>query len=213
PAGHEQDLVTANRDGEDVRVVAEGTRFATLVPGGTYLAPSWSPDGRRIAVFQRLGEDFRDIGIRVYDVTDGQSRVVNPRGDVPLGLSWFDNRTLLIAQALDAGTPSQLWRIAYPGGERTRVSNDTTRYSDISLSADGNVLVAARPETRVAIWVGDSSTGAGHDIVRSTPFLSSAFGYATVGWDGPRLLFTHTLNGRFEIFRVDPDTGTPDPAL
>src|SRR5262249_24670360 len=67
PAGHEQDLVTANRDGEDVRVVAEGTRFATLVPGGTYLAPSWSPDGRRIAVFQRLGEDFRDIGIRVYD--------------------------------------------------------------------------------------------------------------------------------------------------
>jgi Tol biopolymer transport system component len=211
-SGRGQDLVTADRDGADVRAVAEGTSFATGLPGGTFFAPSWSPDGRRIAMFQRLGEDVRDIGIRVFEIEGGESRVVNTRGDVPLGLSWFDDQTLLIAQALETGTPSQLWRIAYPGGERTRLSNDTTRYSDISLGAGSDVLVAARPETRVAIWVGDTS-GSGRDIVRSTPFLSSALQYATVGWDGARLLFTHTLNGRYEIFRVDPDVGTPEPVV
>jgi eukaryotic-like serine/threonine-protein kinase len=211
-SGHGQDLVTANRDGNDVRAMVEGSGFATGMPGGTRLAPSWSPDGRRIAMFRRLGEDVRDIGIEVFDIADTQSHVVHTRGDVPLGLSWFDNGTLLIAQALETGTPSQLWRIAYPGGERTRLSNDTTRYSDISMSADGNTLVAARPETRVAIWVGDRS-GAGRDVVRPTPFLSSAFQYATLGWDGSRLLFTHTLNGRYEIFRVDPDGGTPEPVV
>ena len=77
-------------------------------------------------MFRRLGEDVRDIGIEVFDVTGTQSRIVHTRGDVPLGLSWFDDQTLLIAQAVETGTPSQLWRIAYPGGERTRLSNDTT---------------------------------------------------------------------------------------
>jgi serine/threonine protein kinase/Tol biopolymer transport system component len=211
-SGRGQDLVTADRDGGGVRAVAEGLMFATGMPGGTFLAPSWSPDGRRIAMFQRLGEDVRDIGIRVFDVADGQSRVVSTRGDIPLGLSWFDDETLLIAQALETGTPSQLWRIGFPDGRRTRFSNDTSRYSDVSLSADGNVLVAARPETRVAIWVGEAS-GTGRDIVRPTPFLSSAFQYATVGWDGSRLLFTHTLNGRYEIFGVDPDRGAPEPII
>jgi eukaryotic-like serine/threonine-protein kinase len=213
PSGGGQELVTANRDGADVRAVAERSGFGvSSMPGGTMVAPAWSPDRRRLAMLRRLSEDVRDIGIEVFGVVDGQSRVVRTRGDVPLGLSWFDDQTLLIAQALETGTPSQLWRVAYPGGQRTRLSNDTTRYADISLSADGNTLVAARPETRVAIWVGDRS-GAGRDIVRPTPFLSSAFQYATLGWDGSRLLFTHTLNGRYEIFRVDPDGGTPEPVI
>jgi Tol biopolymer transport system component len=163
-------------------------------------------------MFRRLSEDVRDIGVEVFEVADGKSQVVHTRGDVPLGLTWFDDQTLLIAQALETGTPSQLWRIAYPGGARARLSNDTTRYSNLSLSADGNTLVAARPETRVSIWVGDRS-GAGRDIVRATPFLSSAYQYASLGWDGSRLLFTHTLNGRYEIFRVEPDGGIPEPVI
>jgi Tol biopolymer transport system component len=213
PSGGGQDLVTANREGADVRTIAERSGFGTnSMPGGTMVAPAWSPDGRRIAMFRRLGEDVRDIGIEVFDVANSQSRVVNTRGDVPLGLSWFDDQTILIAQALETGTPSQLWRIAYPTGERSRLSNDTTRYSNVSLSADGSTLVAARPETRVSIWVGDKS-GTGRDIVRPTPFLSSAYQFGTLGWDGARLLFTHTLNGRYEIFRVDPDGGTPEPVI
>ena len=147
-------------------------------------------------------------------MASGQSQVVSTRGDVPLGLAWFDDRTLLIAQALETGTPSQLWRISVPGGERTKLSNDVSRYSELSLSADRNTLVTSRPEMRVEIWLGDAK-GTGREVVRAAPFLSSAFYYATVDWDGPRLLFTHTLNGRYEIFRVDPeDAGSmPQPVV
>ena len=213
-SGRGQELVTTDREGGDLRAIASGVVFATGMPGGTLFAPAWSPDGRRLAMFERSGEDVRDIGIRVFEVSNGQSQVVSTRGDVPLGLAWFDDRTLLIAQALETGTPSQLWRIAVPGGERTKLSNDVSRYSELSLSADANTLVTSRPETRVEIWVGDPK-GSGREVLRAAPFLSSAVGYATVDWDGPRLLFTHTLNGRYEIFRVDPAEagGMPQPVV
>src|SRR5205814_8630080 len=129
-----------NPKGQGARAIAANVVFATGMPGGTVIAPSWSPDGRRIAMFQRLGEDVRDIGIRVFEVTNGESRLVHVRGDIPLGLGWLDDKTLLVAQALETGTASQLWRVAFPGGQRTRLSNDVNRHSELSLSADACTL-------------------------------------------------------------------------
>jgi Tol biopolymer transport system component len=108
-----------------------------------------------------------------------------------------------VGQALESGTPSQLWRVSYPGGERSRLTNDVNRYSDLSVSADRNTLVTTRPQVLVNLWVGDARGQSGADILKPVPFLSSAYQYATVAWDGSRVLFTHTLNGKFEIFRVD----------
>ena len=59
------------------------------------------------------------------------------------------------------------------------MSNDVSRYSELSLSADANMLLTSQPETRVDIWVGGVN-GAGREVVRAAPFLSSAFYYATV---------------------------------
>src|SRR5262249_45367853 len=47
-----------------------------------------------------------------------------------------------------------------------------------------------------------------------SPFLSYAVQYAMVGWDGPRLVFSHTLNGRFEVFRMNADgSGAPEAVV
>jgi eukaryotic-like serine/threonine-protein kinase len=208
------DLVIANSEGQDQRVLVSRTFPATFVTtslaGATVVAPAWSPDGRRIALIQRLGEDVREMGVAVFDVSTGQDQIVNVRGDVPQGLGWLDPSALVVGQALEQGTASQLWRISFPEGRRTRLTNDVNRYSELSLSADADSLVTSRPETRLSIWVGDAN-GSGRDVIRSAPFLSSAITYATVAWDGDRLLFTHTLNGRFEIFRSDvASAGAPE---
>jgi Tol biopolymer transport system component len=202
-----QELVITDPDGGNARVLGSrrGTaEFAQNIPGGTVWAPAWSPNGRRIAALQRLSEDVRDIGVVVFDVDTTEARTVSIRGDVPQGVGWLDNRALVVPQALEQGTPSQLWRIAFPDGERTRLTNDINRYVDVSVSADGDTLVTSRPEARTSVWVGDAK-GAGREVVRPTPFLSGALQYAMVGWDGQRLLFTHTMNGHFEIFSTTTD--------
>jgi serine/threonine protein kinase/Tol biopolymer transport system component len=203
-------LIVANADGSGEHALGTTGNppagFVTGLPGAGTMAPAWSPDGRRIAVMQRLGEDVRDIGVAVFDVASGQKQIVNVRGDAPQGLGWLDDATLAVSQALEAGTASQLWRVSFPDGHRTRLTNDVNRYSELSLAADRNTFVTSRPETRVSIWVGDAKGANGKDVVRAAPFLSAAAQYATVGFDGDaRLLFTHTLNGRFDIFRLDLD--------
>jgi Tol biopolymer transport system component len=118
---------------------------------------------------------------------------------------------MVVGQAMEAGTPAQLWRVSFPDGRRTKLTNDINRYTDLSVSADRNTLVTSRPELRVSLRVGDGEGRTGADVVKPSPFLSSAFQYATVGWDGSRVLFTHTLNGRFEIFRVDTSVPNATP--
>jgi Tol biopolymer transport system component len=218
PSGPGQELVVAGRNGEDVRVIASagggparGGGFATNLPGATAVAPAWSPDGQRIAALQRLGEDVRDMALVVFDVSNDGRQVVNVRGDVPLGYGWLDPNTLVVVQALEQGTPSQLWRVTVPDGRRSRLTNDVNRYSDITFSSDGSTFVTARPETRVGLWVGDAK-GEGNEIFAPTPFLSNAPVYAGIAWDGDQVVFTHTLNGHFEIFRTTAQGGgTPEP--
>ena len=160
PATRNQELVVANRDGADERVVGQGSTgsrgFATNIPGASASAPAWSPDGRLIATFQRLSEDIRDIGVAAFDVSSGQATVVKITGDVPQGIGWLDQSTLLVGQALQQGTPSQLWQVTFPEGTRTRLTNDVNRYSELSLSADANSLVTSRLDDRVSVWVGNA---------------------------------------------------------
>jgi len=217
PTAPGSSLVMTNPDGGEEQVVATRTGpaggFATGLPGAPAVAPAWSPDGKRIAALERLGEDVREMGIAVFDVSSRDVQIVKVPGDVLMGVGWIDANTLVLGQALEQGTPSQLWRIGFPDGRRSHLTNDVSRYEDLSLSGDRDSFVSARPEARVSIWVGDA-TGSGHDIVGPAPFLSSATQYATVGWDGTRVFFTHTLNGRFEIFRVGADgAGSPETVV
>ena len=216
-----QELVVAGRNGEDIRVISDrggttrsdpGGGFATNLPGALAVAPAFSPDGKKVAALQRLGEDVRDMGLTVFDVSSGKPEVVKVRGDVPLGYGWLDGNTLVVVQALEQGTPSQVWRVSVPDGRRSRLTNDVNRYADITFSSDGSTFVTARPETRVGLWVGDA-TGEGKEILSPTPFLSSAPVYAGVAWDGDQVVFTHTLNGHFEIFHTSAAGGGAPEAV
>ena len=59
------------------------------------------------------------------DSATGSERAVPVPGGVVFGLDWLDAGSLVMSQAAEEGAPVQLWRLAYPSGMVTRLTNDS----------------------------------------------------------------------------------------
>jgi hypothetical protein len=117
-------------------------------------------------------------------VSNGTVRAQTP--DVGGFPGWVDNSSLIFTRG-DEGPLWQLWRLAYPGGRLSRMTNDLNAYWGISLSADRNSLVTARTETRGGLWISDGAAKEGTDVAQPIGQQSLVGG---VAWAGDRLLFT-----------------------
>ena len=112
-------------------------------------------------------------------------------GFVPQGLAWLDAESLLFNQPAEVGAPVQLWRMSYPGGAVSRLTNDLSSYVGVSLDADRTSLVTAQSETRGALWVGTRRVRpVPRSCLRRLPYDRS------VAWAGDRLLYDSLTNGR-----------------
>ncbi len=202
-------LVIADADGGRQRVLT--TRRGSKMFVSTFIGvpdvprPAWSPDGRVIAVF--AGSGGPQTQVVFVDVGTGSEVVLNSRGSfVPFGISWLDAASVLLSQPVEVGSPVQLWRMSYPDGAVSRLTNDVNSYHGASLDGDRQSLVTARYEMRVAIWVGDAAASSGAEVVPPMPLANQ---YVTVAWAGERLLYETTANGRMSIVSAVPGVGTP----
>ena len=57
------------------------------------------------------------------------------------GSSWLDARSLVVNSPVQLGAPNQLFRLSYPGGQLSRLTNDPNDYIGISVTSDGRSLV------------------------------------------------------------------------
>src|SRR5207249_1321332 len=135
------DLIVADPDGSHERELAARRRPATFdslaQTGGPSSSLAWSPDGKAIALTGTQGDSDATRQVAVVDVSTRSERAIAlPSSATPQGLAWLDGGALLLNQAAEAGAPSQLWRLAYPGGTLSRVINDLNSYAGISLTGD-----------------------------------------------------------------------------
>jgi serine/threonine protein kinase len=109
-------LVVAGRDGNAERVLVmrrdSAILYDFLYGGWPSASPSWSPDGRRIAVRGReLNPDGLPVEqVVVVEVGSGRVEVLALALRGSGGLAWLDDRTLILNQE------SQFWRMSYPEG-------------------------------------------------------------------------------------------------
>jgi len=112
--------------------------------------PRWSPDGKKIAVISN--EEPGRPQLVVFDVQSGNKKPVGSwEGPVIDSMAWMGPEGLVVAGALTPG-PIQLWYVAYPGGQRRRLSNDISSYQFVSTSADGKTIAARRTQRAAEIW-------------------------------------------------------------
>jgi DNA-binding winged helix-turn-helix (wHTH) protein/Tol biopolymer transport system component len=116
--------------------------------------PAWSPDSKKIAsVLITRTEHF--AGLIVTDIETGKDEEIKTEDFQNVEqVVWSAEGESFIASASD-GKNFQLWRIVYPSGKASRITNDLNDYLGISISADGKNLLARERKYFSNIWIGD----------------------------------------------------------
>jgi hypothetical protein len=181
-------IVIADPDGSHERVLTGRQAPASFDTFGL-IPPAYSPDGRLLAVWGMTSRSEREVV--VVNVATGSEQslskdIVSTSGAVS-GLGWLDDGALVLDKPAEAGAPVQLWRMSFPDGQISRLTNDISTYAGVSLTIDRSSLVTARLDTRVGIWVGDDVGGHSREVV-SFP-VPGPSQLATVAWAADRVLY------------------------
>ena len=202
----ETQLVTANEDGSGQKTLAAASN------GDAWWLPAWSPDGKRIVCSLYTPKDD-SVHIFEVSVDSGESKEIkSPVWLRVSGLAWLPDGNSLLISGRDSDTQfSQIWRLSFPDGAITRITNDVMAYDGLSLTADGHSVVSVQVNRLANIWVGDASAPASsRQITKET---GRDEGLSGIAWapDGT-IIYTTRLGAFQDLWSVKPD-GTDNQQL
>jgi Tol biopolymer transport system component len=190
------DLMVAGIDGSNVRALAQSPLPDRFQAEG----PSWSPDGRTILV-----PSTSPMGSVVYAVdaaTGTATKVGGPWGNLR-DIQWLPSGQMFLATAVDfsgMSTP-QVFQVAYPSGDRTRVTADLNAYIGVSVSADGRTLATIQTATVAGVYLVDKP-GEEPRRVSGGPGLADGTSGLTFMPDG-RIVYTSNATGLPQLWIAD----------
>jgi serine/threonine protein kinase/Tol biopolymer transport system component len=194
-------LMMANADGSGV------TKFVSLKAPERFQSrlPSWSPDGKTILATGTLAD--ASAGVFAIDVSSGAIRRVGDVWAVVRNVQWMPDGRSLLLDGVDRGgvnAASQIWRVAYPSGARSHVTNDLNAYTGVSLSADGLSLATVQTERSAGIEV--TALHGGSEWRTVTPPTPRGDGLSGMSMlpDG-RIIFGAAGSSQPQVWIVGPD--------
>jgi Tol biopolymer transport system component/DNA-binding winged helix-turn-helix (wHTH) protein len=213
PKTKETSLITADAEGQNQAVLLTRKYPANFSQdGSSFYAPSWSPDGQVIACAAIREES--ENGTRYFYVI---AINVNDRSITPITshkwhwvgqAAWLPDGRGLIANAWDQSTSTvsdQIWHIAYPSGNASRVTNDVNSYKGISIAAKTGTVATIHAAQVSRLWVMPNGKE-----VDSIP-ITSGFGetysdFLGLDWalDG-RIVYGSNASGNADIWIMDQD--------
>jgi serine/threonine protein kinase/Tol biopolymer transport system component len=190
-------IITANSDGSGAIELAKQPTIVNRPH-----PPSWSPDGKWIAISVTTIEGKKTADkIQLVSTTDGKIREFY-ESDTPLGaVQWFpDGKGLLCIRADRQSTKRQIYYISYPSAELTRFTNDLSNYAQQSLTvtADGKSVAAVQSSAQVYLWLAPAS-----DLNAARQLSGSTQVFGTVGWTGDGRIVSRS--DKFAVITMDTD--------
>jgi len=196
------DLVSAQLDGSDVRVIAS-------FPKQYYRYPRWSPDATRIA-FQS-GDGFRSDLWWVNVSGEPKPTQLTKDRRVIDGLSWLpDGSGLVYASSLGSTIPYlpplSLWEVHLADGVSRRISSAETWYEQPDVHSSG-VVSAVRMQMRFDIYRVPFGRVPKENMQRAEPVTHQT------GWvltpsaapDGKEIAFLSDSGGHANVWVTSPD--------
>ena len=171
PPRNTTDIRIANADGSGDHPLINLSGHQVYEAGAT-----WSPKDNVIAVpIHIIGEQSRFV---LYAITiEGRvTELFSSQGDIGRPL-WVSSGSELLLTLEDLNSHrGQLWKISYPGGQATRLTNDLSDYSSATdLTRDGTVLATIVSSASSSLWAAPAG-----DLSRPSQITSGEPSFAKV---------------------------------
>lgn len=146
-------LRIANADGSEARTIAERTQPGLLSPYPS--GPAWSPDGTTILCAARSSDNSNGVSLISVRAEDGTETTLSaqPWNSIRRLAGLSDGSGVLMTAQAQASAYSQIWFVDYARGEAKEITNDSSEYSSLGLTAASDQLVAVQTNARFGLWV------------------------------------------------------------
>lgn len=167
--------------------------------------PLWTRDGRHI-ITAATSADTRgpNSSLIQVDTATGAQSPLGSRTFTEVGrLAWLSDDSLVVAASERLGA-NQLWRVSYPDGAATRITNDEARnYLGVSVTANGDVVSVERdPQASIRV----AEEGDARRIRQVTP--GKYDGRYGLAWTPDGRIVYHSLeSGNDDIWIMNADGG------
>ncbi len=162
-------VVIAGSDGSNRHVIAE--RDAMIANGSP---PSWSGDGKFIAVSQYLLTKDSLSSVLIF-TPQGAAVSTFSYPFLVDGIAWLPDGSGLFLQCRSRETNfrGQIKFQPYPSGAVQNVTNDLNEYRNLSVTADGKALATIQEQASSAIFVTSAPEKWPSEIKLNSPAISS----------------------------------------
>jgi hypothetical protein len=134
------------------------------------------------------------------DVATGSEQTANAGPTlIGAGVAWLAHDTLLASMLDRPSAPLQLWLVSFPAGVFRRLTNDTSQYQGVSVTADRNAVVTVRLDSSFGIWTSDAMATKWTQAVPTRRSKGSVGN--TVRWIGDDLVYVSSSSRGFALSR------------
>src|SRR5262249_10750979 len=203
----ESALMTSNTDGTGERKIAVCKSPDNYSVDG----PSWSPDGKLIAVAKMIPAPNFHFRLMTFRVADGVEQTIGEtKWAWLMRVAWLkDGVRLAAVGTIKSGeTNNQMWLVTYPTGELRRITNDLNSYRNLNLTPDTTKLVTMQSEVRSNLWVVQANNPRNARPITNDPVSQN--GLMGLDWtpDG-KIVYSSLGNGYRNIWVVKADGSQP----
>ena len=211
PKAKESSLIVADAEGanQSILVTRKAPTNFSMDSLGHY-APSWSPDGQVIACSVSNEENGAlSFNVMAVNVEDKTSQPITKHKFHWSGqVAWLPEGKGLVANAWEQGTSTisdQIWHIAYPSGEATRVTNDVNSYKGLSIAAKTGALVTVQAAQVSRLWI--MPTREEKDALPITSGFGENYSeFLGIYWTkDDRIVYGSNASGNADIWIMDRD--------